>query len=342
MQAVVIHGARDLRLDDIERPAPGPDDVLVAVEYGGICGSDLHYWQHGATGTSILREPMVLGHEVAGVVAAVGSGITDVHTGQPVTLHPATTCDHCPECRGGHPNLCADVSYFGSAARLPHSPGAFARYRVVPRAQVRPLPPGVSTRHGAVAEPLGVAVHAVRRAGSVRGRRVLVNGAGPIGCLVVAAAKALGAGEVHASDLTAASLGIAAAMGADHTVQVGTGQSLPAEVDVVFEASGAPAAVGACLTALRRGGTLVQVGNLPAGQVSVELAPLVSREITYVGSFRFVDEISDAVALIAEGLDVEPLLTHTFPVDQVETAFRTALDRSVASKVLLDFTSARA
>ncbi|MGI8313413.1 L-idonate 5-dehydrogenase [Saccharopolyspora hattusasensis] len=337
MKAVVLHGKQDLRWEEVEEPRPGPAEVVVAVDYGGICGSDLHYWRDGSAGTSILRAPLVLGHEVAGTVVEHGSEAIDVAIGTPVTIHPAATCQGCAECAAGQPNLCSDATYFGSAARLPHTAGAFARYRAVPRDQLRLLPPGLPMRHGAVAEPLGVAVHALHRAGSIRGRSVLVNGAGPIGCLLVAAARAAGAEQVHAADLAAESLAIARAMGADRTVHIGADE-LPREVDVVFEASGAPAALGGCFDAVRRGGTVVQVGNLPPGVISAELASLVTKEVTYAGSYRFVDEITDAVALLAGTIDVEPLLTHTFTPDRLSEAFHTALDRRTSSKVLLDFT----
>lgn len=357
MQAVVLHAAGDMRLDEVPEPAaPGPGEAVVSVDYGGVCGSDLHYWQHGSAGTSRLREPMVLGHEAAGRVAALGTrdgadGAEDpdgLEVGTPVAIHPATTCRACRECRTGRTHLCPQVAYLGSAAQLPHTQGAFAQRRVVRRDQLRPLPYGVDTRAGAVAEPLAVAVHAVGRgAGAFRpgrpgageglaGARVLVNGAGPIGCLAVAAARAAGAVEVVAADLAEPALAVAERMGATDTAVAGRDE-LPADVDVCLEASGAPAALGSCLTAVRRGGTLVQVGNLPAGPLTAELAPLVSREISYLGSFRFDAEIADSVRLLAEGLDVEPLLTGSFPLAELDRAFSTAADPATPGKTLLDF-----
>jgi L-idonate 5-dehydrogenase len=335
MRAVVIHAPGDLRVDEVAEPGCGPSDVVVGVEYGGVCGSDLHYWRHGSAGTSVLRHPMVLGHEVAGVVLRVGDGVRDVAVGQRAAIHPASTCGSCRHCPD-RPNLCSRVRYLGSAAFDPHTDGAFAERLRVPAGQVRVLPDAVSTRAGAVAEPLGVAVHAVHRAGAVRGRSVLVNGCGPIGALVVAAARHAGAASITASDLSAGTLEVARRMGADEVVDLAQGGALPGDVDVAFEASGAPAALGAVLAAVARGGTVVQVGNLPAGPISAELAALVTREIDYRGSFRFVDEISTAVELLAAGLDVEPLLTHTFPLDELGRAFATAADRTTgSSKVLL-------
>ena len=200
MKAVTVFGAGDLRVVEVEDPQAGSGQVRVAMEWGGICGSDLGYWKHGATGTAILREPLVLGHEVAGRIDQIGDGVEGLEIGQAVTFNPATLVgDHVmPAHLEGRDNLWPEVRYFGSAAFLPHEQGGFSTYRVVRAEQIRPLPDSVSTRHGAVAEPLGVAIHAVGRAGNVAGKRVLVNGAGPIGALVVAAAKHAGAGEVWA------------------------------------------------------------------------------------------------------------------------------------------------
>jgi L-idonate 5-dehydrogenase len=337
MKAVVVHAAGDVRVDERPDPQPGPGEVLLAMEWGGICGSDISYFRHGSTGTAVLRHPLVLGHEVAGRVAAVGAGVDGIAEGDAATVHPATVVGdpQLPDRIAGRTNLHPRVRYFGSAAFDPHTDGGFSEYRVVRADQVRTLPPGVSTEHGALAEPLGVALHAVHRAGDVRGRTVLVNGAGPIGSLVVAAAKHRGASAVVASDVAAPALAVAAAMGADSTVDLTT-SSLPEDVEVVIEASGAPAALGPVLRATARGGTLVQVGNLPGSAVSAVLGDLVTREITWVGSYRFVDEIDDALLAMRDGLDVSPVITHRFPLTRAAEALEVAADRGTgSSKVLI-------
>jgi L-idonate 5-dehydrogenase len=338
MRAIVVHGPGDLRIDRLPDPQPGPGEVLVAMEWGGVCGSDLAYWKHGASGTAQLKHPLVLGHEVAGRVAAVGQGVTGVEVGLPVTVHPAELVGDAvlPERIAGRTNLYPRVRYFGSAAFDPHTDGGFSELKTVRADQLRSLPDGVSTLHGALAEPLAVAIHAVNRAGNVSGKTVLVNGAGPIGALVMAAAKARGAGTVIAADISDASLVIARNMGADEVRNVATGDALPEEVELVFEASGAPAALGAVLRATARGGTLVQVGNLPGSAVSAVLGDLVTREVTWVGSYRFVDEITDALQAMADGLDVSPVITHTFGIESAAEALAVAADRaSGSSKVML-------
>jgi L-idonate 5-dehydrogenase len=341
MKAVVVHGAGDLRVEERPVPEPGPGEVLLALEWGGVCGSDVAYWRHGASGTAKLRAPLVLGHEFAGRVAKLGPGVEGVEPGAAVTVHP-TMWDGAaavPERIAGRVNLWPGVRAYGSAATFPHVDGGFSEFKTVAADQLRPLPPGVDTRHGTLAEPLAVAIHAVRRgasaAGGLAGLDVLVNGSGPIGALVVAVAKHLGARRVTASDLVPTSLAIAGAMGADELIDARR-SPLPDDVPLVFEASGAAAAIGAALHATERGGVLVQVGNLSAQPAAAALGDLVTREITWLGSYRFVDEMRDALDLLAGGLHVDPVMTHVFPIDRAREAMATAADRSTGSaKVML-------
>lgn len=342
MKAVVVHGPGDLRVDDLPEPVPGHGEVLVAVEWGGICGSDLSYVAKGASGTAVLKHPMVLGHELAGRVVALGEGVDGIAVGQPAAISPPILLGdgELPDRIAGRTNLYPAVRYFGSAALDPHTDGGFVALKVVRPDQVLPLPDGVDTRLGAVVEPLAVALHAVRRAeallpGGVVGRDVLVNGAGPIGLLVMAVARHLGAASVTAADLSSSALEIATAIGVDRTIDVSAGP-LAGEFELVIEASGAPKALGSVLRATARGGAVVQVGNLPATEVSAVLGDLVTREITWGGSFRFVDEMTEAIDLLAAGLVVDPVLTHEFPIDEAGKAFEVAADRSIgSSKVLL-------
>lgn len=338
MKAVIVHGPKDLRVEDIPRPEPGEGEVLVAMEWGGICGSDLAYWQTGVSGTAVLREPLVLGHEVAGRVAQIGPGVSGIEEGIPVTAHPASFVgDHEMPAELEHrTNLWPEVRYFGSAAFLPHEQGGFSEYRVVRADQLRVVPENLSTKEAALAEPFGVALHAINQAGDVKGKSLLVNGAGPIGLLAVAGLRAKGAAHVTVADLQETPLKIAKALGADELVNILRGDELPQDVEISIEASGAAAALGGILNATRRGGTVVQVGNLPGNEVSAVLGALVTREIHYVGAYRFVNEMADALELMAVGLDVSPVMTHEFPIDDAVAAFETAADHSTGSaKVML-------
>ena len=344
MKAVVVHGKGDLRVDEIEDAVCGSDEVLVEMEWGGICGSDVAYWRNGVSGTAVLKDPLVLGHEVAGHVAAIGADAAGplaergVEVGVPVTIHPATPVgEHeVPAEIADRTNLWPEVRYFGSAAFRPHEQGGFSRFRTVRPDQLRVLPAGVSTKEAAIAEPFGVALHAVSRAGDLSDRYVLVNGCGPIGVLAVAAVKAAGAKRVVAADLSDAALDIARRMGADEAVNPARGDDMPQDVEVAIEASGAPKALGAVIAAVRRGGVMVQVGNLPADEVSAALGNIVTREIDYRGSYRFIDEISQALQLMAGGVDVSPLMTHEVSIDEAVRGFELAADRSIgSSKVMI-------
>ncbi|WP_328564597.1 L-idonate 5-dehydrogenase [Streptomyces coelicoflavus] len=352
MPGCVIHGAGDLRVEDVPSPVPGPGEALVAVRYGGVCGSDLHYWRHGGVGDFRLREPMLLGHEVVGTVVAYGSPDAAgpagparparparPAAGTSVAVHPATPCGVCPECVDGRRNVCRDTRYLGSAARFPHVQGGFAARIVVPARQLRPLPAGLDPRRGALAEPLSVALHAVRRAGDLTGRHVLVTGAGPIGCLVVAAAKAAGAAHVTVTDLLPAALEYARAAGADTLVRADDpdDSGWPVEVDAAVEASGVAAGLDTCLRLVRRGGVAVQLGMLPPGQSPFAGNLVVSREIELRGAFRFDGEFDDALRLLAVEPAFDALVSAVVPVRDAASAFELAADRSRSCKVLLDF-----
>ncbi|GHE95784.1 L-idonate 5-dehydrogenase [Streptomyces spiralis] len=339
MRAVVIHGQGDLRVEDLPVPVPGPGQALVAVRYGGVCGSDLHYWRHGGVGDFRLKEPMVLGHEVVGTVVSYGPGATGPRPGTAVAVHPATPCGACPECAGGRRNICRDTRYLGSAARFPHVQGAFAARVTVPAEQLRPLPAGLAPRRAALAEPLSVALHALRRAGEVAGRHVLVTGAGPIGCLVVAAAKAAGAARVTVTDLLPRALRYASAVGADTVVRADDpdDDGWPPEVDVAVEASGVAAGLDTCLRLVRRGGVVVQLGMLPPGRSPFAGNLVVSRELELRGAFRFDTEFDEALRLLAVEPAFDALLSAVVPVGDAESAFVLAADRDRSCKVLLDF-----
>ncbi|MEV7084451.1 zinc-binding dehydrogenase [Streptomyces sp. NPDC093085] len=337
--AIVAHGAGDLRVETVTVRAPAPHEAVVSVAYGGICGSDLHYWRHGAVGESVLRAPMVLGHEVVGTVlrpAADGSGPAE---GTPVAVHPATHEPTTVRFPGDRPNLSPGVRYLGSAARFPHTEGAFAGEVVLPAAMLRALPPGTDLVAAALAEPAAVAWHAVAQAGDLTGRRVLVVGSGPIGALAVAVAARAGAGEIVAVDLHDRPRRIAAEAGATRTLDAADTEAVAAvDADVVIESSGNHRGLASAIRGATRGGTVVMVGLPPLGDQPVQVAYAITRELRLVGSFRFNDEIDEVIAALADGsLAVGPVVTHTFPAAEAHRAFAVAADASVSGKVLLAF-----
>jgi len=182
MRAAVLHAPHDLRIEQREAPALGPDQVLVRIGAGGICGSDLHYYHHGGFGTVRLKEPLILGHEIAGTVLEPGPGVSGLRAGQKVAVNPSRACGGCDYCQAGLQSHCLDMRFYGSAMRTPHVQGGFREFLVCDAAQAVPVPDHVSVNEAAFAEPLAVCLHAVSRAGPLLGRRVLVTGSGPIGC----------------------------------------------------------------------------------------------------------------------------------------------------------------
>lgn len=341
MKAAVIHAPRDLRIEDAAVPALGPHDVQVRVRAGGICGSDLHYFQHGGFGTVRIREPFIPGHEIAGEVVETGAAVTRVRAGDRVAVDPSRPCGHCAYCLEGRPRHCLDMRFFGSAMRFPHVQGGFRQILVCAEAQAVPVPPGLSLEHAAFAEPLSVCLHAANQAGPLQGRRVLVTGAGPIGALSILVARHAGAREVVATDLADAPLALARRIGADLAINVRTDpQGLDrfaagkGHFDAVFEASGSGAALAAAIEVARPGAVVVQLGL--GGDVALPVDTLVAKEIQLRGTFRFDAEFEWAVGFIASGaIDVAPLLTEVVPLHDAVRAFELAGDRSRAMKVQL-------
>lgn len=343
MKACVLHGAGDLRVDDVPTPTPGKRDVLVRLAAGGICGSDLHYFAEGGAGDFRMRAPFTLGHEGAGVVAAVGAEVAAVRVGDRVAVNPNHPCGACAPCREGRRQLCARPRFFGSAARFPHTHGLFAEFFVAAEGNCHRVPPGLPARAAACAEPLAVALHAVAQAGPLAGRSVFIVGSGPIGVLLAAAARLAGATRIGVSDLWEEPLAVARRMGATETVNARTEpEKLAAAAaergsfEVVFEASGHPAGVATALQVARPGATVVQVGMLPPGATPVPFNLVVAKELRCCGTFRFDGEYATAVAALAEGrVDVAPMLTQAFGFGELAAAFATAADKRRAMKVSL-------
>ena len=341
-RSIVIHAARDLRIEDHAVPQPGPGQVLLQMQAGGICGSDLHYFNHGGFGPIQLKEPMVLGHEVSGKVTALGQGVAGLVVGQLVAVSPSRPCQNCEYCLRGQQNHCLNMRFYGSAMPFPHIQGAFQQVLVADASQCVPAD-GLTAGQAAMAEPLAVCLHAVRQAGDLVGKTVLVTGCGPIGCLSILAARRAGAAQIIATDLSDYTLAMARTCGADVVLNTGSDaealkpyQVGKGQVDVHLECSGAAAALASGVTVLRPGGILVQLGL--GGDMTVPMQAMTAKEITLKGSFRFHPEFATAVQLMQAGLiKVDPLITHSFDIVEAQTAFETAGDRSAAMKVQLVF-----
>ncbi len=337
-----VYAANDLRVIEVEMPQPGPGEVLVRLGAAGICGSDMHYYFHGGVGSFRIREPLTPGHEASGLVAAVGQGVTRVKPGQPIAINPSRACGQCAGCREGRENLCTNMRFLGSASVFPHMQGMFREYFTMPEQQCVPVDSDVSMQEIAMSEPLSVALHSVHRAGSLLGKTVLITGSGTIGCMMVIAARLGGARRIAVTDVVDHPLDVARQVGADQTVRIdqlaeGTRLSdVIGEPDVGFEVSGAPQALITSLETVRRGGTVVQVGTLPAEGMHLPANLVMQREIDLRGSFRFGNVFEHAVDAIAtRRVDVRPVISASQPLTQAEAAIKLARDKTRSMKIHL-------
>jgi L-idonate 5-dehydrogenase len=342
MKAIVIHDARDLRIDDQPVENPGPGQVLIRMAAGGICGSDLHYYNHGGFGTVRLKEPMVLGHEVSGHVEALGEGVNGLSKGQLVAVSPSRPCGSCKFCDQAMFNHCLNMRFYGSAMPFPHIQGAFRELLVADASQCVPAD-GLTSAQAAMAEPLAVCLHATRRAGPMLGKSVLVTGCGPIGILCILAARRAGADLIVATDLGDFALQMARKAGADVVLNTATDKhALDAytadkgSFDLLYECSGAAPALAGAIPAMRPAGTIMQLGL--GGDMTLPMQAMTAKELSLKGSFRFHEEFATGVSLMRKGLiDVSPFVTHSFAMKDADAAFRIAGDRSQAIKTQIVF-----
>ena len=342
MRAIVIHQARDLRIEEFEPEVPGPGEVLIELATGGICGSDLHYFNHGGFGAVRLKEPMILGHEVSGHVRALGEGVSRLAMGDLVAVSPSRPCGTCNYCQRGLHNHCENMRFYGSAMPFPHIQGAFREKLVAMESQCVKAD-GLSAGEAAMAEPLSVTLHATRRAGEVLGKKVLVTGSGPIGTLCILAARAAGAAEIVATDLSDEALAYARKVGADRTINMADEPAALDEYkagkgsfDLLYECSGAAPALAAAIPAMRPRSVIIQLGL--GGDMTLPVQAMTAKEIDLRGSFRFHEEFAIAVRLMQQGsINVKPLISHTLPLDDALKAFEIAGDRKQAMKAQIAF-----
>ena len=344
MLATVIHSAKDLRLDHQPEPsAPDANEVLLRFGAGGICGSDLSYFSKGGVGDFKLREPLCLGHEFAGEVVAVGAQVTHLKSGDRVAVNPNHPCRVCRACVQGKGHLCYTMHFFGSAAVYPHIQGVFRESLVVDAKQCHRVSKLLDFRIAAMAEPFAVALHAISRAGSLVGKDVLITGGGPIGCLVLLAARNAGARSITVTEVSEKAIERMRALPLDEIVNaladfttVEGWYANKGRFDVSFECSGNPIAIASAIRATASGGKVVVVGMVGMPEVPLPVNPFVAREVDLLGSFRFDAEFAQAVDLLSRGVvDVGPVMTHSFPLRAAQEAFLVAGDRDQSLKVHL-------
>ncbi|KAJ5757061.1 uncharacterized protein N7511_007243 [Penicillium nucicola] len=327
----VLEGIHKVKFED--RPIPelkNPHDVIINVKFTGICGSDVHYWEHGAIGSFVVKDPMVLGHESAGIISKVGSAVKSLKVGDRVAMEPGTSCRRCEPCKGGKYNLCENMVF----AATPPYDGTLAKYYVLPEDFCYKLPEHISLQEGALMEPLSVAVHIVRQAGVSPGQSVVVFGAGPVGLLCCAVATAFGASKVIAVDIQQARLDFAKQYAVTSTFmpskvpatenaeRMKQENDLGAGADVAIDASGAEPSVHTGIHVLRNGGTYVQ-GGMGRSEIQFPIMAACSKELNIKGSFRYGSgDYKLAVSLVSTGkVDVKKLITGTVKFEQAEQAF---------------------
>jgi L-iditol 2-dehydrogenase len=318
MRVSVLRRAGDLTVEERPVPEPGPLEVLVQVSAVGICGSDVHYYQHGRIGPYVVREPLVLGHEPAGVVVGLGPAATRHRIGQRVSLEPGVPCFRCAQCLAGRYNLCPDMRFFAT----PPVDGALSEYVVLHEAFAHPVPDSISDDAAALLEPLSVGVWACRKGRVAPGSRVLVNGAGPIGLVAAQCAVAFGATEIVVADLNRRRLELAAEVGATTTIDVSTTPLADSgiEPDVLLECSGHPAGTGAALLTVTKAGRAVLVG-MGGDEVPLPLAHIQNNELEVTGTFRYANTWPTAIGLVASGrVRLDPLVSGHFGLADTEAA----------------------
>jgi len=332
MQAYVLHGIKDLRLEKRPKSQLGPSEVLVDVKRVGICGSDIHYYLHYKIGEFVPQKPLVLGHEFSGDVVDVGSQVTKMSIGDRITAEPSIECRHCRYCRMGRYNLCENLKFIGTAATVPHIDGAFGEQIVVPESHCYRLDDRLGYGAGALAEPLAVGAHAVMRAGSLAGRRILISGGGTIGQMVLAMARIMGGIDVVVADVDPHARKFSIERGAvgafDPRDESKAEQQKVHGFDVVFEASGSPQALSFGYTAAARGARIVQIGTQPP-ETSLNNNLVMSKELTVLGSFRYAHVFPMVVELMATGrIDTDNLISVVYPFERMQEA----MDRASAKQ----------
>jgi L-iditol 2-dehydrogenase len=334
-KAAVLYAPHDVRLEERAMPHVEPGAVLVAIKAVGVCGSDVHYYEHGRIGSYIVQQPLILGHESAGVIVAVGTDVNPNRIGERVAIEPGIPDGVCAQCRAGHYNLCPHIRFFGT----PPVDGAFTNYVTVPASFAYTLPENMSYEEGALIEPLSVGLWACRKAKLRGGGHVLITGAGPIGLLAMKVAFALGVVAVTMTDVSPQRLEMAQQLGATSTINVAERLLTQAHIqaDVLLECSGNQQALMDGIRSLGPAGRAVAVGMNPGEELSVPLSFIQNREITLTGTFRYANTYADAIALVAGGrIAVQSLITGHYSLEETEQALQAARqDATVIKPIVL-------
>jgi len=331
MKAAVLTKLGTIEIKELDIPAYGPDEALVRIKAVGLCGSDVHYYEHGKIGPYVVDYPIILGHEAAGEVVAIGSDVRNVKVGHRVTIEPGVTCGRCTHCKSGHYNLCPDVVFLAT----PPYDGAFCEYIAIRADMLYPIPDTMSYEKAALIEPFSVGLHAVRRGNLVPGETVVIMGMGPIGILALMAARSAGARRIIGVDMESFRLDRALQMGATDVINLREEDVQAAilriteghKADLAIETAGNGRAAQSALQAVRRGGRVVLVGLPQENETPLSIPYIVDNEIDILGVFRYHNTYPTGVAIMSgDHIDLEPVITDYMSLEEAPRAFEKAIN----------------
>lgn len=341
MAAAVLNKPMDIEVKQVAIPAVKADEALIKVYCIGVCGSDVHYYEHGRIGRYIVEQPIILGHELAGEVVQIGEAVTNVSVGDRVAVEPGVACGRCSYCKSGRYNLCPDVVFMAT----PPVDGAWAEYVAVRSDFLFRLPGEMSFEQGALLEPLSVGMHAMIRGKIGPSDRLLVTGLGPIGLLAIQAAKIYGVREIYATDVVpfrgqlAQELGVTAVINpAQEDLKTRLAELTDGKgITAVIESSGNGRAIVDALSVVNRGGRVVLVGMPTSSEIPVDINAIIDGEIDVYGLFRYANTYPLAIqALTGSDIDIERVITHKYALDDIKEAVEVArTDKETSIKVMI-------
>ncbi|WP_260445556.1 NAD(P)-dependent alcohol dehydrogenase [Metabacillus elymi] len=341
MKAAVMNKPFDIEIQEISVPQVHDDEVLVKVMAVGVCGSDIHYYEHGKIGRYVVEKPIILGHECAGIVAKVGENVTKVKVGDRVAIEPGITCGRCEYCKEGRYNLCPDVQFLAT----PPVNGAFVQYIKHREDFLFPIPDELSFEEAALVEPFSVGIHAAKRSNLKPGSTVAIMGMGPVGLTAIAAVKAFGAANIIVTDLENNRLEAAKKLGATHVINVL--EQDPNEeilkitngkgVDVAFETAGNPKALQSALKAVKRGGKMAIVGLPPQDEIGLNVPLIADNELDIFGIFRYSNTYPQGIEFLqGQNIELKSLITDRFMLEETKEAMeRARLNKKASLKVMV-------
>lgn len=341
MKAAILTEPGKIEIQELDIPRPAADEVLIRVKSVGLCGSDVHYYQHGRIGSFIVEKPIILGHESAGEIVEVGSDVTNLSVGDRVTVEPGVTCGKCIHCKSGRYNLCPDVKFLAT----PPYDGAFCEYIAIRSDFVYKIPDEITYDEAAMAEPISVGIHALKRGRLQAGETVVIMGMGPIGVLAAMVAKVSGASRIIGVDFEESRLELSKKMGVTDTVNLKHENLLEKiniitdnqGVDLALETAGNAKALQSAISAVRRGGRVVIVGMPPEDVATLNINEIVGSEMDIFGVFRYSNTYPTAIEIISKsGIDVKNVITGYYSLEDTKDAFEKAItDRANTMKIMI-------